>query len=348
MMGDPQTEPDREYYTTFYQRVAEAVEQALKNLAPAKVGWGTARVPQFVRNRRWFVKPGAMPPNPLGGTDDQVLMYGNRKGLGGKPSGPVDPELSVLSVQHADGRPLALLANYSVHYVGGYGHATVSSDYFGYFADEIAAQLEASELSPPFVGLMSNGTSGDAAAVGGGYRKMQLMARTLAAEAARICEEATYHSRAPIVVRASQLELGVRRPSAERLAWAEKALSTPRPRGSHPWRKIYAREAITLGKYPPTVQVRLQTIRIGGLGIAAIPCEVFAETGLAIKAGSPFETTFAIELANGYHGYLPTPGAHKLGGYETWPARSSCLEVEAEPKIRAAAIDLLRQAAQSE
>lgn len=347
MMGSPRTELDREYYATFYQRVAEAVEQATKNLAPAEIGWGTARVPQFTQNRRWFAEPGAMPPNPLGGTADQVLMYGNRKGIGVKPSGPVDPELSVLSVRHADGRPLAVLANHSVHYVGGYGRATVSSDYFGYFGDEIAAQLDAGKIAPPFVGLMSNGTSGDAAAVGGGYRKMQLMARTLAAEAVRICEQTTYHARVPIVVRTAELELGVRRPNAERLAWAEKALSTPRPKGAHPWRRTYAREAIALSKYPPTVQVRLQAVRIGDLGIAAIPCEVFAETGLAIKAGSPFETTFAIELANGYHGYLPTPGAHKLGGYETWPARSSCLEVEAEPKISAAVLDLLREIRQT-
>jgi hypothetical protein len=30
-------------------------------------------------------------------------------------SGPVDPEVFVLSVQHGDGRPLSLLANYSLH-----------------------------------------------------------------------------------------------------------------------------------------------------------------------------------------------------------------------------------------
>ena len=85
----------------------------------------------------------------------------------------------------------------------------------------------------------------------------------------------------------------------------------------------------------------LQAIRIGELGIAAIPCEVFAETGLAIKARSPLRPTFTIELANGYNGYLPTPEQHALGGYETWPARSSYLEVQAEPKIRSAVLGLL-------
>jgi hypothetical protein len=46
-------------------------------------------------------------------------------------------------------------------------------------------------------------------------------------------------------------------------------------------------------------------------------------------------------LANGYGGYLPTPEQHQLGGYETWPGRGSFLEVEAEPKIRAAMLQLL-------
>ena len=79
------------------------------------------------------------------------------------------------------------------------------------------------------------------------------------------------------------------------------------------------------------------------LAILAIPCEVFAETGLAIKRSSPSKSTFTISLANGYAGYLPPPEQHGLGGYTTWPARSSCLEIQAEPKIRKATLALLRQ-----
>ena len=107
-----------------------------------------------------------------------------------------------------------------------------------------------------------------------------------------------------------------------------------------------AREALELAKFPPKKSLRLQAIRIGDLGIAAIPCEVFAETGLAIKAESQFEAAFTIELANGYNGYLPTPQQHEWGGYETWPARSSYLEVEAEPKIRSVVLELLRKVAE--
>ena len=58
-----------------------------------------------------------------------------------EPAGTVDPELSVLSVQHADGRHLAVLANYGLHYVGGYAGGSISADYFGVFAERLAQLL---------------------------------------------------------------------------------------------------------------------------------------------------------------------------------------------------------------
>ena len=37
---------------------------------------------------------------------------------------------------------------------------------------------------------------------------------------------------------------------------------------------------------------------------------------------------------------------HELGGYTTWRARTSCLQVDAEAKIRAQLVKLLQQVAQ--
>ncbi len=342
MIGIGKAQADKEYYDLYCRRVAEAIEKAADNLAPAAVAFGTADVPQFPKNRRWLVKPGSMPPNPFGGTDDQVLMYGNRKGIGVQPAGPVDPELAVLSVRGADGTPLAVLANYSIHYVGGYGRAEVSADYFGCFARAIAKELDAENPKSPVVGILSNGTSGNIGGIGGGYAAMERVAGVLAKHAARICREAKHRHDPSLDMQQTPLELAVRRPDANRLEWARTAPRQPRTNGTHPWRDIYAREALLLAEYPATVKIRLQAIRIGELAIAAIPCEVFAETGLAIKKHSPLQPTFTIGLANGYHGYLPTPQQHALGGYETWPARSSCLEVQAEPQIRAATLRLLQ------
>jgi hypothetical protein len=72
------------------------------------------------------------------------------------PSGPVDDELSVLSIQALNGDPIGVLANFSMHYHGGGGGP---ADYFGLFSDRLAKQLAVGEREP--VCAMTQGTSGD-------------------------------------------------------------------------------------------------------------------------------------------------------------------------------------------
>jgi hypothetical protein len=103
---------------------------------------------------------------------------------------------------------------------------------------------------------------------------------------------------------------------------------------------VYAREQIILHELQRT-EVVVQALRIGDIGIATTPCETYAVTGLKIKAASPLRNTMVIELANGADGYIPPPEQHAFGGYNTWPARSAGLEVQAEPKIAESAIHLL-------
>jgi hypothetical protein len=75
----------------------------------------------------------------------------------------------------------------------------------------------------------------------------------------------------------------------------------------------------------------------------AIPNEVFAVTGLKLKAQSPIQPLMNVELANGAEGYIPPPEQHYLGGYTTWPARTAGLEVDAEPKIVDELLNLLEK-----
>ena len=153
------------YVEQMTRGIVSALQQATDNLAPAELGWGTCQVPEEVHNRRWFMKEGGIIPNPFGETTDIVRMNPPRgRGLLDRPAGPTDPEVVFLSVRTHEGRPIALLANYSLHYVGGVPGGGVSSDYFGEFADQLAAKLfpdEQRDTLPPFVGILSNGTSGD-------------------------------------------------------------------------------------------------------------------------------------------------------------------------------------------
>src|SRR5207302_5531920 len=81
----------------------------------------------------------------------------------------------------------------------------------------------------------------------------------------------------------------------------------------------YARNMIAAAeRTEESITVKVQAIRIGDLVVCGIPFETFVETGLDLKKRSPFPQTMVIGLANGRHGYLPTPEQHRLGGYETW------------------------------
>src|SRR5204863_5895391 len=79
-----------------------------------------------------------------------------------EPAGPTDPQVSVLAIKTRSGKPLALLSNYSMHYCGGVGgDGVISADYFGAFCQRIEQLLGAQGQEPPFVAMLSNGTSGD-------------------------------------------------------------------------------------------------------------------------------------------------------------------------------------------
>jgi neutral ceramidase len=345
-----QSDPDQAYLQFLSERIADAVIRANSNLEPARIGWGVGQEPTQVFNRRWKMKPGTPMPNPFGG-QDQVVMnpgVGNPNLL--EPAGPTDPEVPVVSVQSLDGRPIALLANYSLHYVGGTGSGEVSADYYGMFADRMQQFMGANNQNPAFVAIMSNGTSGDINNINWGgskgasqppYQQMRLVANTVAAEAFKVLQHIQYQDWVSLGAVQTEITLAVRRPAKEEVKRAKEIMAKAKGPVMETREEIFARETVLLNDFPKQVSVILQAFRLGDLAITAVPCEVFAETGLELKNASPFKPTFTISLANGYNGYLPTPAQHALGGYETWRARSSYLEVEAAPKIAATLSDLL-------
>jgi hypothetical protein len=321
------------YMKRLAELIPEVVDKAAGSMAEARVGWGAGKCPEFCRNRRWIMKPGTVGPNPFGERGDKVKMC---RGPGEDTvveAGLVDPALSVLSVQRVDGRPLALLANYSVHY--GEGGPGVSADYFGHFAQLVEKALDGA------VGIMTNGTSGDIAPGGDPVE----LANSLTEEAIRIHSQIEHRRWVPIIMEENRLKLSVRGPNADRIEWARQVQAGNWGGHEHPWTKRYAEGILRMAEWSKVRWVKLQAMRIGELGIAAMPTETYAETGLAIKQNSVLKPTFIVTLANGYCGYLPTPQQHELGGYTTWLAPSSFLEIDAEQKLRAEVLRLLYKVA---
>ncbi len=337
---------DARYVEWLPGRIAEAIAGAAKNLAPARVGWAVVDDWEHTFNRRWIRRPDKMLADPFGQRSVRAHMhpgYRNPDAIG--PSGPVDPGLSLLAVQSPDGRAIALMANYSQHY---FGSPLLSSDYCGRFAQHMARLLDANGSSPPFVGIMSQGTSGDLMWMdyGSPPRKMDYdkYASEVAGRAMEAYRRIEWHDWAPLRMAERKLTLTRRVPDEKRLAWARQVTGSLAGRLPRALPEIFAWEAVYLHEQPEA-QLKLQAIRIGDLGIAAFPSETFAITGLKLKRQSPLQPTFNIELANGAEGYIPPPEQHSLGGYTTWPARSAGLEVQAEPRIVEAVLSLLEEVA---
>lgn len=344
-----QSDPDPDYVATVPARIAEGLIKAHANLEPAELGWGFGSDPSQVFNRRWYVKEGESYENPFGSLGDRAQMNpGQQSPKISIPTGPIDPDVAVLAVRSAaDKRPIAMLANYSLHYVG--GNPAISADYYGAFAHEITTRLNATDErykgKPAFVGIMSNGTSGNINNVNFGspirYKRqpgeqIQIVARSVADAAMAAYDALKWDAQSKLASAEEDITLAVRKANADELAKAKETLATVPKDKDGQWadrKAIYAREAVKLADYPDTVPVKLQVHRVGSLSIAAIPCEVFVEIGLELKKNTPLTRHFTISLANGYNGYLPTPEHHALGGYETWRARSSYLEAPASTKI---------------
>ncbi len=344
-------QPFNDYQKFVIRRIADVVRIAINNLEPAVIGWGSGTVPEHIFIRRWKMKPGTPMPDPFGGEDKVVMNPGIGNSNLLEPAGTPDTEVSFLSVKSTGGKPIALLANYSLHYVGGVPPQHISADYFAVFADRIMELLKADRQDPPFIGIMSNGTSGDAnninfkgpAERNEPYEKMKLVAEDVAREVYRQHNKVIFHDWVPLKAASSDISLKVRKPDNKMMERAQYVIARPDTvKPVHRLEKTYAEFTVILKEWPENIDAMLQTFRIGDMGIAAIPFEVFAETGREIKAKCPFSPCFTIELANGWYGYLPTPEQHELGGYETWPG-SNRVEKEASRKIVAKLLELFNK-----
>lgn len=346
-----QCNPNPEYVQFLIESITQAIINAHARLEPAKVAWTVTQEPAEVNNRRWYVKSGGLQTNPFGKNTDKVRTNPPRgSNLLIKPAGPIDPEVSVLSVQHTDGRPLALLANYSLHYVGGIPPNQLSADYFGEFARQIKKLLGGDDT---FIGIMSNGTSGDinnynfkeprpqAAA----FERVTAVASVVADRTYQAVKALKYRSDVSLQMQERTIDLAIRKPTQKELKYARKLLLEAKDPQRLTTNEVYAQETIRIDQGPDIVNIKIQTLRIGELGIVAIPCEVFVEIGLEIKQKSPLKPTFVIGLANGYNGYLPTPEQHILQGYETWRSGWSYLEPDASKKIETLIFVMLKQIA---
>ncbi len=341
-MGCLGTEPDANYLPFLRERLVEVIAAAQAARVPARIGFTRTDAAEFTALRQWIRRPDRLAEDPFGNLSVRANMHAGRNwdDVTGE-SGPEDPELSMISVQTREGKPLAVLANFSMHY---FGDKDLSADYFGLFCEGLKARLAPNSN---FVGLLSHGCSGDIYRVD--YKvpadkrpnpTIEGYADGLLDLAVQALAKVEYREDVDLAMAEARLPMNYRVPDKQRLEWAQRIVAGMGDRAPKTQTEVYAREQLLLHERQKT-EVVVQALRVGDIGIATTPTETYAITGLKIKAASPLTKTMVIELANGGDGYIPPPEMHAWGGYNTWAARSAGLEVQAEPKITQAAIGLL-------
>jgi hypothetical protein len=346
------TPADADYIAWLPDKIVEGVAAAVNNLAPAKIGWAVGNDPNNVYCRRFLMKEGTAPTNPFGGkTNDRAMMnpgHSNPNKIA--RTGPVDTAVSVLSVVSPDGKPIAVLGNYSTHYAGVPG-GVLSADYFGTFAerikDKIAEKVGVENVSDSFVGIMTNGTSGDANCIDflnpGRKYDYKSVGNETAQAAMDVWSNIQYFDWVPLGMIEKRITLNNRVPTPEEVRAAKEHLAALPDGKITTVPDVYAQSTVMMENWQKTSAIPVQAIRIGELGMTALPGEIYGITGLEIKARSPFTPTINIGLANGGFGYLPPAEQHRLGGYNTWRTQTSCLEVDAEAALRQTVLEMLRE-----
>jgi hypothetical protein len=138
-MGCLGTDADPTYLPFLKARIIQSIRDALARLQPAEIGFGRIDASRFTALRQWIRRPDKIEKDPFGNPTVRANMHAGAKweNVTGE-AGPKDPELSLISIRTTKGNPLAILANFSMHY---FSDTDISADYFGLFSEGLAAAV---------------------------------------------------------------------------------------------------------------------------------------------------------------------------------------------------------------
>lgn len=345
---------DINYRTKLPDCIVNAVVMAMERLKPAKIASSSSEINGYSLCRRYFMNDEYTALNPVTKETDALKM--NPVGvehLIKEPAGTVDPEMNFFAIKGLDDTWISILSNYSSHYAGDWDVDTITADFYGTFAKHLTQNLK---LPDDFVAMMTYGTGGDVNTWDfqnpnkfpeTEFAKTEMMGKDLAKGVCDNIETLQWNESPNLQIAYEELQLKTRKPTKQEVDAAEKLLAEHRfdnlELNDHGLAMIYGREQIFLNEYPDVHTAAVQAIKVGNQLFGALGGELFTETGLWLKKQIPNANYFTICLANTYDGYVPPKKELERGGYETWRARSSFLDGEAEKALKSKMVDLVNQ-----
>ena len=294
---------DADYVGALPDRIATCVERAVAGAKPATMHLGRSLVYSGLHHRRVIGKHDGLAvntwmPHLLNDLDAMGQVLG--------AAGCIDPELWVARFDDADGRVLGTLVNFSLH-ANAIGGMLWSADYPGAMARQVGEAF-----GPEAVTVFTPGACGNI------NPAFNVPARQGIEELAGRAVEAARNARPiaePVTVAAVRSDLTVPRRdpyeqrdgAIERLNWA----------GAGGRSDVFSPRVAAVAALDEQLPTTVSAARIGPLGIATNPGELFVELGIEIKRRSPLPHTIVAELTNDSMGYQPDERGFACEGYET-------------------------------
>ncbi len=320
-----------EFVESLQVAILESAEQALAAMEPVEVFAGCGHMEQMGWNRRAMF------------SDGTSKMYGHSEleGFVGM-EGPRDPALPVLFTRNGAGEITGVLVEFATHPNSIESASVYSADVPGAVRRHLKRMLGESVAVLYLTGAAGNTAPSildpvDPSHPWRGDEGLERSGLYLAGEASKVIAS-TLHPMEEPELKLEHATIGIPlRP------WPQPDEPTyPRSPGNRYYEKAEREWPQHIETRSP-VESRVNALRIGDAVLCTNPAELFVEFGLEIQEASPARVTFISELTDGYIGYVPTAKAFERGGYETWCAPSSGLDVSAGDQIVEATKQLLNK-----
>lgn len=264
------------YYSQMEDAIVEAIIEADRKLAPARMAAGSIQLQGFNRNRHTKLEP--------------------------KPS---DRDLAVLRFDDAGGKPIAVLINFTAH------PTMIPASTLRFSADYVGALKATVEKATGAPAVFVNGAAGDQsvnfARRGQEEKDYELFGRALGEEAVRLISSLTTLEtpKPSIEIRETRFKYAPR-----------TDLSNPVVRGLYEKAFFPELIPNFIDEYADGVRPRLTVALLNReIALVGASGEFFSNHSIRLKERARVRQIFFLGYCNGYHQYFPTIEGVAEGGY---------------------------------